>query len=115
MKRWVLGLLLMATGAISAFAQSGGGKVTVSGTVVDGTDKSPVIQAGVQVLSVKDSSVVAANVTDVDGKFRVAARPGKYLLKISYIGYQTASFPASSKELNRIVLKEDNKIGRAHV
>ena len=89
MKRWVLGLLLMATGAISAFAQSGGGKVTVSGTVVDGTDQSPVIQAGVQVLSVKDSSVVAANVTDVDGKFRVAARPGKYLLKISYIGYRS--------------------------
>ncbi len=89
MKRWVLGLLLMATGAISAFAQSGGGRVTVSGTVVDGTDKSPVIQAGVQVLSVKDSSVVAANVTDVDGKFRVAARPGKYLLKISYIGYRS--------------------------
>ena len=89
MKRWVLGLLLMATGAISAFAQSGGGKVTVSGTVVDGTDKSPVIQAGVQVLSVKDSSVVAANVTDVDGKFRVAARLGKYLLKISYIGYRS--------------------------
>ena len=76
MKRWVLGLLLMATGAISAFAQSGGGKVTVSGTVVDGTDKSQVIQAGVQVLSVKDSSVVAANVTDVDGSSGLPHVPG---------------------------------------
>ncbi len=88
MKRWVSGLLLAALGAVSAFAQSAGGRVAVSGTVVDGADKSPIIQAGVQILSVKDSSAVAGNVTDIDGNFRVSARPGKYLLKISYIGYK---------------------------
>ena len=69
MKKWVLGLLLVALGVIPAFAQSGGGKVIVSGRVLDGVDKSPVIQAGVQILSVKDSVVVAGNVTDLDGKF----------------------------------------------
>ena len=89
MKKWVLGLLLVALGVIPAFAQSGGGKVIVSGRVLDGVDKSPVIQAGVQILSVKDSVVVAGNVTDLDGKFSLSARPGKYLLKISYIGYKT--------------------------
>ena len=89
MKKWVLGLLLVALGVIPAFAQSGGGKVIVSGRVLDGVDKSPVIQAGVQILSVKDSVVVAGNVTDLDGKFSLSARPGNYLLKISYIGYKT--------------------------
>ena len=89
MKKWVLGLLLVALGVIPAFAQSGGGKVIVSGRVLDGVDKSPVIQAGVQILSVKDSVVMAGNVTDLDGKFSLSARPGKYLLKISYIGYKT--------------------------
>ena len=89
MKKWVLGLLLVALGVIPAFAQSGGGKVIVSGRVLDGVDKLPVIQAGVQILSVKDSVVVAGNVTDLDGKFSLSARPGKYLLKISYIGYKT--------------------------
>ncbi len=89
MKKWVLGLLLVALGVIPAFAQSGGGKVIVSGRVLDGVDKSPVIQAGVQILSVKDSVVMAGNVTDLDGKFSLSARPGNYLLKISYIGYKT--------------------------
>ena len=89
MKKWVLGLLLVALGVIPAFAQSGVGKVIVSGRVLDGVDKSPVIQAGVQILSVKDSVVVAGNVTDLDGKFSLSARPGNYLLKISYIGYKT--------------------------
>ena len=89
MKKWVLGLLLVALGVIPAFAQSGGGKVIVSGRVLDGVDKLPVIQAGVQILSVKDSVVVAGNVTDLDGKFSLSARPGNYLLKISYIGYKT--------------------------
>lgn len=89
MKKWVLGILLMTLCFIPAFAQSGSSRVTVSGTVVDGVDKSPVIQAGVQILSVRDSAVVAGNVTDLDGRFRLSARPGKYLLKISYIGYKS--------------------------
>ena len=101
MKKWVLGLLLVALGVIPAFAQSGGGKVIVSGRVLDGVDKSPVIQAGVQILSVKDSVVVAGNVTDLDGKFSLSARPGKYLLKISYIGYKT-DFRNLTLDRNRI-------------
>ncbi len=87
MKRFLLGLLLMVGVAISAFAQSGGSRGTVSGTVIDKGDNSPVIQATVQLLSVKDSSMVVGNVTNLDGHFSLSARPGKYLLKISYIGY----------------------------
>ncbi len=91
MKKMFLGLLLlMAMNAVPGLGQgSDGGKVTVSGTVLDGADKSPVIQAGVQILSVKDSSVVAGNVTGFDGKFMVSARPGRYILRVSYIGYKS--------------------------
>lgn len=89
MKTWVLGILLMAISAISAFAQSGSGRATVTGTVLDGGDKSPVMQATVQILSLKDSTMVKGNVSDLDGNFALSVRPGKYLLKISYIGYTT--------------------------
>lgn len=107
MKRWVLGILLMTVSVMYAFAQGAGGKIIVSGTVLDGGDKSPVIQAGVQILSVKDSSVVAGNVTDLDGKFNVSARPGKYLLKISYIGYKSDFRPLSlSRNKPRINMGE---------
>ena len=67
MKRFLLGLLLMVGVAISAFAQSGGSRGSVSGTVIDKGDNSPVIQATVQLLSVKDSSMVVGNVTDLNG------------------------------------------------
>ena len=86
MKNWVMGLLLLSCG-IYAFGQSRGSKGLVSGTVVDGDDNSPVMQATVQILALKDSSMVAGNVTDLDGRFSLSARPGKYLLKVSFVGY----------------------------
>ena len=68
-------------------------KVLVSGTVVDGDDNSPVMQATVQILALKDSSMVAGNVTDLDGRFSLSARPGKYLLKVSFVGYSPSFQP----------------------
>lgn len=100
MKRFLLGLLLMVGVAISAFAQSGGSRGSVSGTVIDKGDNSPVIQATVQLLSVKDSSMVVGNVTDLNGHFSLSVRPGKFLLKISYIGY--------SPYFKQIVLSRNN-------
>lgn len=100
MKRFLLGLLLMVGVAISAFAQSGGSRGSVSGTVIDKGDNSPVIQATVQLLSVKDSSMVVGNVTDLNGHFSLSVRPGKYLLKISYIGY--------SPYFKQVVLSRNN-------
>ena len=43
MKKVLLGLLLMVGVTISAFAQSSGSRGTVTGTVLDEGDKSPVI------------------------------------------------------------------------
>ena len=52
-----MGLLLLSCG-IYAFGQSRGSKGLVSGTVVDGDDNSPVMQATVQILALKDSSML---------------------------------------------------------
>lgn len=87
-----MGLLLLSCG-IYAFGQSRGSKGLVSGTVVDGDDNSPVMQATVQILALKDSSMVAGNVTDLDGRFSLSARPGKYLLKVSFVGYSPSFQP----------------------
>ncbi len=81
-----MGLLLVSCGIV-AFAQSGGSKGLVSGTVVDNDDNSPVMQATVQILAVKDSSMVTGDVTNNDGRFALSVRPGKYLLKVSFVGY----------------------------
>lgn len=87
MKKWVLGLLLISCWGFSAFAQSSGSRGRISGVVVDGDDKSPIMQATIQVLSLPDSTMVTGDVTDNDGKFSIATRPGKYVLKVSFVGY----------------------------
>lgn len=92
MKKWVVGLLLVFCG-IYAFAQSGSSKGSVSGIVVDKDDNSPVMQATVQILALQDSSMVAGNVTNTDGRFSISVRPGKYLLKVSFVGYSPAFQP----------------------
>ena len=68
-------------------AQSG--KVTVSGVVLDKEDDSPVMQATVQLLSLPDSTMAAGNVTNNNGRFSLSVKPGKYVLKVSFVGYLT--------------------------
>lgn len=87
MKKGLIGLLFSMM-CFNALAQAGS-KGSVSGTVVDADDKSPVMQATVQVLSVKDSSMVVGNVTGNNGHFSVSAPMGRYLLKISFVGYKS--------------------------
>lgn len=70
------------------FSQGRTSKGTISGVVVDADDKIPVMQATVQVLSPKDSAMVTGNITDMDGKFSLNAKYGKYLLKVSFVGYR---------------------------
>ena len=92
MKKLILLLLLVCTGTTLSWAQ-GSKRVTVSGTVIDGDDKSPIAQATVQLLSLPDSTMAVGNVTNNNGVFSVAARPGKYVLKISFVGYLTQEKP----------------------
>ena len=92
MKKLVLLLLLVCTCATLSWAQNGK-RITVMGTVIDGDDKSPIGQATVQLLSLPDSTMVVGNVTNNNGVFSIAARPGKYVLKISFVGYLTQEKP----------------------
>ena len=91
MSKWVIGILLLFVGE-SLFAQNNN-KGKVSGVVIDSNDKSPVIQATVQILSLRDSSMIAGNATNLDGHFSISAPIGKYLLKVSFIGYKPTFTP----------------------
>jgi len=90
MKRIVFLVLLIGVSTTLLLAQSrtqGRGRVKVNGTVLDQEDKSPVIQATVQLLSLPDSTMAVGDVTDNNGRFSLSVRPGKYVLKVSYVGY----------------------------
>lgn len=90
MKKIALWVLLLAFTTTLTFAQNRGqgrSRVTVSGVVLDKEDNSSVMQATVQLLSLPDSTMAVGNVTDNDGYFKLSVRPGKYVLKISFVGY----------------------------
>lgn len=89
MRKWVLGILLALCVPISMVAQAEHRGGNVTGIVIDKEDKSPIIHGTVQVLSLPDSVMVVGKSTDLDGSFSLHVRPGKYLLKVSYVGYRS--------------------------
>ena len=86
MKKLLFFVLLIGIGSAVSFAQTKG-RVAVSGTVVDKEDNSPVMQATVQLLALPDSTMATGNVTNNSGRFTLEAAPGKYVLKVSFVGY----------------------------
>ena len=77
------------TGAPGAMQQQGG---TVRGSVADAQSGRPLGSAQVAVWSAADSSLVTGAVARPDGSFRIEGlRPGRYYLKVSSLGYGTAT------------------------
>ena len=70
MKRLAFLVLLIGLSTTMLLAQSG--KVTVSGSVFDKEDNSPIMQATVQLLSLPDSTMAAGNVTNNNGRFSLS-------------------------------------------
>ena len=112
MKKWIA-YLWMTWAFIAVCSAQSAKKVTILGNIMDGDDKSPVIQATVQLLSLPDSTMVTGNLSDLDGHFKLMARPGRYVLKVSYVGYKSqlkrvfVSGKEQTKQLEPIVLKTD--------
>jgi len=59
---------------------------TISGTVTNEGGDQMLEFATVAIHSVRDSSLVGGGITDLQGQFSLQAKPGKYYLKINFIG-----------------------------
>ncbi len=102
MKRTAFILLLTLMSAIS-FAQ----ERKISGTLVDRDTKEPMGQTTVQLLKM-DSTFVAGAISDDFGKFSLKApENGKYLLRISSVGYITS--------VKRIEMVKDHNLSMGDV
>ena len=83
-------LLLLCT--LSSFAQNK--NITVSGRVIEEDTKEPVEMATVQLLALPDSTQAAGITTQKQGAFTLPkVKAGKYVLRISYIGFITQELP----------------------
>lgn len=79
-------MLLMILFSPMAFAQQSG--VNVTGSVVEQGSDTPIEQATVRLLNVKDSAMVRGVVSARNGSFTLKnVKKGSYLLHITFIGY----------------------------
>ena len=91
MKKIITAMVLLAT-ALSAFSQTK--NITVSGRVIEGDTKEPAAQATVQLLALPDSTYTAGIASSQQGYFTLPkVKAGKYVLRVSYIGFRTKSIP----------------------
>ncbi len=116
-----MALVSLLASADSAFAQgrgdgSGGraagaeGKVT--GMVTDSADGAPLGGATVSIWNAADSTLVTGAIAGRDGGFSIdGLRPGRYYLKVTYVGYRPGLIPgvairpaALEADLGRIAL-----------
>ena len=113
MKKIIATLLLITLCTSVALAQ----KATIKGTIVDASQNEPLPGAAVVLLNPKDSTQVTGVATDIDGNINMPVQKyGTYLLRISYIGYQTQyrniTLSKANKQMNlgTITLVEDAKV-----
>jgi len=84
MNKSIIIILLSVISFLNIQAQS----LSIAGMVFEQNNQA-LIGANVTVLRAKDSTVVDGTATNAEGKFRIAnLKPGKYIVKVSFIGYE---------------------------
>ena len=112
MKKVSAFMVLMLLCTISIFAQNK--LISVSGRVMESDSEEPAAQATVQLLSLPDSTYAAGAASSDKGWFTLPkVKAGKYLLKVSFIGFRTKFLPlqltdnVSDKQVGNISLEPD--------
>ena len=83
MKRYII--LVFAILCSAAIAQQGG----VRGKVVDARSGENIEYANVALLRASDSSLVNGSVSESNGSFSLTAPYGRYVLRVTFMGYDT--------------------------
>ncbi|PHN07514.1 outer membrane beta-barrel family protein [Flavilitoribacter nigricans] len=88
-------LLLLLTLFSSALVAQSPRQFDLQARVTDAADDSPLISATVMLLSVQDSSLISFGRTEDDGSFQLKGllNDQAYLLRLTYLGYQTLDVP----------------------
>ena len=106
--KFLLPLFIFFFSSITIFAQN----QAVSGTVKSTADKSNLIGASVMLTKAPSPTPIAGATTDLEGRFRIeAVAPGKYTLKVQYLGYKVLSKTVEVKQtaldLGILLLEEE--------
>lgn len=98
--RFLLFIICLCFLLVQSIDVNGQQSVTLKGTVLDESNKEPLIGA---TIGLKDTKIGTA--TNEKGVFTLNVSPGKYTLVVSYLGYQTLDFPILVKENTTTTIK----------
>ena len=120
MRYFMLFMLLFAA-ALCAHAQEEDERLTISGHLVDDVENEPVINATIQLFTLKDSTFVGGTMSDVQGNFSIVAPTnGAYRVKISYVSYETIQREVTLRngqnaELGTLTMKQERIVLKSAV
>lgn len=108
MGKSIFATILLCLLGITVNAQS---NFRISGTVYDNSNKEPIGQAGIRILSASDSTYVSGTSTLDNGRFSASVKPGKYIVNVTFLGYKQVFINADASKktvaLGDIMLKDD--------
>ena len=110
---FILLITLIISYINTAYIQAQTQRVTVQGSILEKDTQFPVEQATIQLLSLPDSNYIKGISSLEQGKFSLTTLPGRFLLKISFIGFATEYKPLQINttqtivQLGKIELKPD--------
>ena len=81
----LLTLLFLFLFIMQAFSQD----ISLKGKVIEEGSNDALEFANVALLSVSDSAVIGGGMTGLDGGFDFIAKPGNYILRVGFIGYDS--------------------------
>ncbi|MDY4602198.1 MAG: TonB-dependent receptor [Bacteroides uniformis] len=97
-------VLLFFVPAISSLQANPSQNRPITGVVTSATDSEPLIGVSVQV-----KETATGGITDIDGKYSVAAQEGQTLI-FSYIGYKSQEIKVGASAVINVILKEDTEM-----
>ncbi len=112
---WVFILFLLLVGGVNAQRPKGKGQgkpsFLVYGQVIDNVGE-PLPYVSVAVFRVRDSSYVTGVATELNGKFSVKLKSGKYYAQASFLSFKTKTIPSivvtnTDINLKKIQLEQD--------
>ncbi len=121
--RLLLSFLLVCAFSNVSFSQKENNQGVLTGKIFDTLTSKPIEYVQVKVLNELDSSTINGIYSNVKGEFELGSIPfGKYILKISFLGYETKFysnilFSNSNPKLDfkNIYLVTENEIGLSEV
>lgn len=64
--------------------------ISLSGKILDENDNEPIVAGTIELLTAKDSTFLKGAISSTEGDFSMKSlSPGSYILKVSYLGYET--------------------------